>query len=87
MNTKRIIGVGVLPAIPAHELKAGDRFMRDYGFIYAIKDLIPHESGKSITFIVLGETKFEKGRTLQKNLLRETLIVKLPAEEEARNER
>jgi hypothetical protein len=84
---KRIIGVGFCPAIPAYELQVGDRFMRDYGFTYKILNIIPHKSGKSITFIVEGETKFQKGWTLQKNYLRGTLIAKLPAEEEAQNER
>jgi hypothetical protein len=57
---KRIIGAGFRPAIPAYELQIGDRFMRDYGFKYKILNIIPHKSGKSITFIVLGETNFQK---------------------------
>jgi hypothetical protein len=60
--------------------------MRDYGFTYKIQQVIPHKSGKSITFIVEGETKFEKGRILQRNYLKGTLIAKLSGEE-AQNER
>jgi hypothetical protein len=78
---KRIIGVGIRPAIPAYELQAGDRFIRDYGFVYKIMQVIPNKSGKSITFIVEGESKFEKGRRLQRNFLRGTLIAKLSPEE------
>lgn len=65
----RLIGVGFVPAIPAQELQVGDRIIRNYRYIYRIIRLNPNKSGKSITFIIEGETKDAKGRILQKNFL------------------
>jgi hypothetical protein len=77
----RLIGVGFVPGIPAKELQVGDRFMREYGYVYKILRKIPNKSGKSITFVFEGETKLEKGRIYQRNFLNETLISKLSLEE------
>ena len=73
----RLIGVGFRPAIPVKELQAGERFIRNYGFSYKVLRVIPNKSGKSTTFVVEGETKFEKGRILQRNFLNTTYIAKL----------
>lgn len=73
----RIVGVGTRPGVPAKELQVEDRFMRNYGFVYKVLRVIPNKSGKSTTFVVEGETKFEKGRILQRNFLNTTLVAKL----------
>jgi hypothetical protein len=77
MKMIRLIGVGVVPAIPAKELKIGDRFIRNNGYIYKILNIIPSRSGKSVTVVIEGETKAEKGRIYQRNFLNATLVAKL----------
>jgi DNA-binding NarL/FixJ family response regulator len=77
----KLTGVGAFPAIPAKELQVGDRFIRNYGYIYIVLQAIPNKSGKSITFVVEKETKREKGKEHKRNFLNDTLIAKLGLEE------
>ncbi|MCL6589636.1 MAG: hypothetical protein K6U80_06755 [Firmicutes bacterium] len=73
----RLIGVGVVPAVPAKELQAGDRFMRNHGYTYKVLNIIPGQSGKYVTLVIEGETRRETGRIYKKKFLNETLVAKL----------
>jgi hypothetical protein len=81
----RLIGVGFVPAIPAKELQAGDRFMRDRKYTYKIIRAIPNKSGKSVTFIIEGETNEQRGQIFQRNFLNTTFVAKLGLNEVVEN--
>jgi hypothetical protein len=77
MKMIRLIGVGIVPAVPAKDLKIGDRIMRNNGYIYKILNIISNRSGKSVTLVIEGKNKAEKGRIYQRNFLNATLVAKL----------
>ena len=69
--TIHLQGIGDVPACPTGELKAGDRLMWNYGYIYAVVAIRPSPSGKTYE---VDERSEENGKVYTRRLNADRLV-------------
>jgi len=72
-QTIQLQQIGRVPAVPASEVKAGDRLMWNFGSIYKVLDIIK-ETKKQI---VISTTPEKGGAIYTQRLLKTRLVCKL----------